>query len=224
MNAPCQALIVEDDPDQLATIVSVVRDVHLEPLPARSPDQALNKLIYHQPVLAILDLDVAGEGEARGSIDDVLLRLYQYFGGCFVIVYSERAEELHQRRKVHAIHPLAMFVSKQDGDKALSDRIHGMMSGRVGDLVVRQGVTYHEPSGRTHQHRVGVSLILGATLDQEVVLDDTDAKAARRMDAWLRRVGSQVRVVDQGRRCYALYVTEGRERVAPEPQAHEASA
>jgi hypothetical protein len=76
---------------------------------------------------------------------------------------------------------------------------------RFGDLVVKHGVTLHEPTGDVYPHRIGVSLILGATLNQEVVLDDTDAKAARRMKAWLDRVGSRVRIVDRGRRCYALH-------------------
>jgi hypothetical protein len=224
MNAPCQALILEDDRDQLANIVSAIREAHLEPLTARTTDEALSRLVYHQPVLAVIDLDAGAASGGESDVEDVLLRLYQYFGGCFVVVYSSRAGDMHERRKVHAIHPLAHFVSKSHGDQALNARIRRMLGGGFDDLVIRQGVIHHEPSGRSHQHRVGVSLIMGATLDQEVVLDDTDAKAARRMDAWLRRIGSTVRVVDQGRRSYSLQRATELERAAREARAHEASA
>ena len=208
MRAPCQALVLEDDPEQTSTIVEAMGEVYLEALPCRSPDQALNKLVFYQPVLAVLDLDMSLAPEHKHSLDDVLLRLYQYFGGCFVLVYSVRSDDILERKRVEAIHPLAMFVSKQDGVDQLVGRIRRLMGVRFGDLLVKQGMTFHEPSGEVYPHRIGVSLILGATLNQEVVLDDTDAKAARRMKAWLARVGSSVRIVDHGHRCYALHVAD----------------
>jgi len=208
VRAPCQAVVLEDDPEQMSTITEAMGEVYLEALPCRSPDQALNKLVFYQPVLAVLDLDMSLAPEHRHGVDDVLLRLYQYFGGCFVLVYSVRSDDIMERKRVEAIHPLAMFVSKQDGVDQLVGRIRKLMGVRFGDLLVKQGMTFHEPSGEVYPHRIGVSLILGATLNQEVVLDDTDAKAARRMKAWLARVGSSVRIVDHGRRCYALHVAD----------------
>ena len=206
MRAPCQALVVEDDPEQMAAITAAVRDVHLEALPCPTPERALNKLVFYQPVLAVLDLDLRATAE-RNSIDDVLLRLYRYFGSCFVLAYSVRSDDILERKKIETVHPLAMFASKHDGVGELANRIRSLMDVRFGDLTVERGVTLHEPSGGVYPHRVGVSLILGATLNQQVVLDDTDAKAARRMKAWLDRVGSRVRIVDHGRRRYALHVT-----------------
>ena len=208
MRAPCQALVLEDDPEQMAAITGAMREVYLEPLPCRTPDQALNKLVFYQPVLAVIDLDMSLAPDHSNSVDDVLLRLYQYFGGCFLLVYSVRSDDILERKKIEAVHPLAMFVSKQDGVDQLVDRIRRLMGVRFGDLIVKQGMTFHEPSGDVYPHRIGVSLILGATLNQEVVLDDTDAKAARRMKAWLDGVGSNVRIVDHGRRCYALHVVD----------------
>jgi hypothetical protein len=79
-----------------------------------------------------------------------------------------------------------------------------VMGVRVGDLVVRDGVTVHEPSGRAFRHYVGVSLVVGTVLGFEVVLDETEASAARRMRAWLRRVGSRVQVVAHSRHGYRL--------------------
>jgi hypothetical protein len=194
----------------MAVITSAMREVHLEPLPCRTPDQALSKLVFYQPVLAVLDLDASPAPGDENSLDDVLLRLYRYFGGCFVLVSADRSDEVLEHRGVEALHPLAMLVPKQDGADQLADRIRDLMAVRFGDLVLKEGVTLHEPTGDVYPHRIGVSLILGATLKQEVVLDDTDAKAARRMKLWLGRVGSRVRIVDQGRRCYALQDPEGR--------------
>ena len=116
----------------------------------------------------------------------------------------------YERKRIEGIHPLALFVSKQDGRDALIDRIRRLMGVRFGDLVVRQGMTFHEQTGESFPHTVGVSLMLGAALGQEVVLEDTEAKAARRMRTWLARVGSAVRIVDHGRRCYALHLAEAR--------------
>jgi hypothetical protein len=206
VKAPTQALILEDDPDQMARVVAAMREVYLEPLPTNSPDRALNKLNYYQPVLAVLDLDMSLAPESEHTVDDVLQRLYERCGGCFVLVYSVRADEILERKRIESIHPLATFVSKEDGAAALVERIRRMMGVRFGDLVVRRGLTLHEPSGEVFGHSVGVSLVLGAALGQEILLDDTEAKAARRMRTWLLRVGSPVQIVDQGRRCYALHL------------------
>ena len=206
MKAPCQALLLEDDPEQMRRVIQAMEEVFLEPVPAPSPDSALNKLEFYQPVLAVLDLDMSMAPGSTHTVDDVLQRLYERFGGCFVIVYSVRADEIHERKRIEGIHPLAMFVSKQDGREALIDRIRRLMGVRFGDLVVRQGMTFHERTGEAFPHSVGVSLMLGAALGQEVVLEDTEAKAARRMRTWLERVGSPVKIVDHGRRCYALHM------------------
>jgi CheY-like chemotaxis protein len=208
MKAPCEALILEDDPEQMAAVVQAMRDVHLEPLPTNSPDRALNKLRYYQPVLAVLDLDMSMAPASEHDVGDVLQALYERCGGCFVIVYSVRADEIEERKRIERIHPMAMFVSKLDGQAALIERIRRMMGVHFGDLLVRRGVTFHEPSGQTFGHRVAVSLVLGAALGQEIVLDDTEAKAARRMRGWLREVGSPVEIVDLGHRAYTLEVPQ----------------
>jgi hypothetical protein len=181
-----------------------MREVQLEPLPAISPDRALTRLKYNNPVLAVLDLDMSMAPSSKATVEDLLLQLYEGHGGCFVVVYSVRSDEILERKRVEAIHPFAMFVSKQDGTGALVDRIRRMMGVRFADLVVRRGLTTHEPSGEVFIHSVGVSLVLGAALGQEVVLQDTEAKAARRMREWLERVGSPVQLVDLGRRSYTL--------------------
>ncbi|HZV53191.1 MAG TPA: hypothetical protein VFD49_25935 [Candidatus Dormibacteraeota bacterium] len=208
MRAPAQALILEDDPEQLDRIAAAMREVHLEPIRTVSPDRALRLLRYNHPVLAVLDLDMSMAPESTATVEDLLRHLFELHGGCFVLVYSVMADEIRERKRIEAVHPFAMFVSKHDGLEALVDRIRRMMGVRFGDLHVRRGLTVHEPTGQVFLHSVGVSLVLGAALGQEVVLQDTEAKAARRMRAWLERVGSGVRLVDLGRRCYALHLAE----------------
>lgn len=208
MRAPAQVLILEDDPRQLERLAAVMRHVKLEPIATNSPDRALRRLAFNYPVLAVLDVDMSLAPDSCATVEDVLTHLYQGHGGCFVLVYSIVADEILERKRLEAIHPFAMFASKQDGTRALLDRIRRMLDVRFGDLHVSQGQTVHEPTGEVFLHSVGVSLVLGAALGQEVVLQDSEAKAARRMRAWLERLGSQVHLFDLGRRCYALHVVE----------------
>ena len=201
-----RVLILEDDPAQLAVLEHAVRELFLEPAAVRSPDQALAEL-EHGPVLALVDLDMSLAPQAEHTVDDVLRRLYERCGGCCVLVYSVHADEILERKRVERIHPLAMFMAKHDGLDALVDRVRRMLGVRFGDLAVRRGVTFHEPTGQTFGHRVAVSLLLGTATGQEVLLDEIDTKAARRLRTWLHRVGSRVRLVDHGHRCYGLHLS-----------------
>jgi len=201
-----RVLILEDDPVQLAVLEGAVRDLFLEPAGVRSPDLALAEL-EGAPVLAVIDLDMSLAPQAEHTVDEVLRRLYERCGGCCVLVYSVHADEILERKRVERIHPLAMFVAKHDGLDALVDRVRRMLGVRFGDLAVRRGVTFHEPTGQTFGHRVAVSLLLGTATGQEVLLDDIETKAARRLRTWLDRVGSRVRLVDHGHRCYGLHLS-----------------
>lgn len=86
---------------------------------------------------------------------------------------------------------------------------------RVGDLVVEDGVTVHEPSGERFSHYVGVSLLVGTVLGFTVVLDEAEADAARRMRTWLKRVGSRVQVLSSSRHGYRLWTPRDSERRRP---------
>ncbi len=209
MHAACAALILEDDPGQLAALEAAARGLFLVPRGARSPDEALAELQrYPLPVLAVIDLDMSRVPEARHTADEVLRELYEHCGGCCVLVYSVRADEILERKRVERIHPLAMFVAKRDGLDALMARVRQILGIRYGDLAVRRGMTFHEPTGQMFGHRVAVSLLVGTATGHEVQLDDLEMKAARRLRAWLREVGSDVRLVDHGHRYYGLHLRE----------------
>jgi len=120
-------LILEDDPVQLAPLEGVVRELFLEPVGVRSPDLALAGL-ERAPVLAVVDLGMSLAPRGEHTVDEVLGGLYERCGGCCVLVYSVRADEI-------------------------------------------------------------------------------ETKAARRLRNWLDRVGSRVRLVDHGHRCYGLHLS-----------------
>ncbi len=207
----CEALILEDDPAQLAALEAAARGLFLVPRGAPSPDEALAELQRRrQPVLAVIDLDMSLVPGARHTVDDVLHELYERCGGCCVLIYSVRADEILERKRVERIHPLAMFVAKRDGVDALVARVRRMLGVRYGDLAMRRGMTFHEPTGQMFGHRVAVSLLMGTATGQEVLLDGIDRKAARRLQTWLFDVGSHVRLVDHGHNCYGLHLGEHR--------------
>jgi CheY-like chemotaxis protein len=204
-----EVLVLEDDPWQCATLVAIVRDLFLSPLGARTPDQALAELERHRPVLALVDLDMSLVSGGQHGVEEVLCALYQSRGGCCTLVYSVWADDLRERKRVEQVHPLATFLSKREGQGALVERVRRMVGVRFGDLVLRRGVVFHWPSRRSFGHRVAVSLLLGAANGHEVVVDEVEARAVRRLSAWLTAVGSGVQVVDYGRRRHGLCLADG---------------
>src|SRR5262249_7236368 len=80
----------------------------------------------HQPVLALIDLDMSLAPGTRRTVDEVLEHLYEHCGGGCVLVHSVRADEILERKRVERIHPLAMFPSKCDGLDALVGRVRHM--------------------------------------------------------------------------------------------------
>ena len=206
MWAAPEVLILEDDPEQLATVERAVREAHLEPLAAPNPRRALTFLDHRDPLLAILDLDMSRvpQPERRVGVRDVLRRLQQRHVNCIPLVYSANVETIDEQAQVYAAHPQCLFQPKRHGVGRLLDRISGLLSARVGDLAVRDGVVVHLPSGETATHRVAVSLLAARRANRSLVLRDTDARAARRFAEWLGERGSTVQVRALGNRHYRL--------------------
>jgi CheY-like chemotaxis protein len=220
MWAAPEVLILEDDPEQLATVERAVRDAHLEPLAAPNPRRALTFLDHRDPLLAILDLDMSrvAHAERRVEVGDVLRRLRRTHVNCIPLVYSANVETIDAQAQVYATHPQCLFQSKRHGVSRLLDRIGGLLSGRVGDLAIREGVVVHLPSGETATHRVAVSLLAARRANRSLVLRDSDARAARRFAEWLGERGSSVQLRALGNRHYRLALREAPEgpgRAAP---------
>jgi CheY-like chemotaxis protein len=208
MLAPPEVLVLEDDPDQLNALVEAVRELGLEPLPARSPRQALSRLDHFRPILAIVDLDMsqAPAGERTISVRDVLRRLHSDHVNCIVLVYSAAVDSIDEQARIYNVHPHSLFQSKRHGVDRLVQRLNSLLSARFGDLAVRGGMVVHLPDGAVHSHRVAVSLVTATRAHRTLYLNDSDARAARRFQRWLEEVKSQARVRPLGNRFYQLAI------------------
>jgi CheY-like chemotaxis protein len=206
MVAPPEVLLLEDDLQELHALELVVRGASLEPVPASGPRQALARLDHHDPLLAVIDLDMsrAPAAERAAGVHDVLRRLRDHHVNCIPLVYSAGVETIDEQARVYECHPHALFVSKRHGLPRLLHRIEGLLGGHVGDLVLRRGVVVHQPSGRTMNHRVAVTLLAARRANRTVALRESDARAARRFAVWLDEVGSNVLVRALGSRHYQL--------------------
>lgn len=210
MIAPPEALLLEDDLEELQELGRVVREAGLEPVSTSGPRQALARLENHDPLLAVIDLDMsrAPATERGRSVNEVLGRLHSHHLNCIPLVYSAGVETIDEQARVYQSHPHALFQSKRHGFDRLLTRIESLLGGRVGDLAIRGGVVVHLPTGRTMAHRVAVTLLTAKRANRSVLLRATEARAARRFQQWLEELGSPVLVRALGGRHYQLAVRE----------------
>jgi CheY-like chemotaxis protein len=210
MIAPPEALLLEDDLEELQELGRVVREAGLEPVSTSGPRQALARLENHDPLLAVIDLDMsrAPATERGRSVYEVLGRLHSHHLNCIPLVYSAGVETIDEQARVYQSHPHALFQSKRHGFDRLLTRIESLLGGRVGDLAIRGGVVVHLPTGRTMAHRVAVTLLTAKRANRSVLLRATEARAARRFQQWLEELGSPVLVRALGGRHYQLAVRE----------------
>ena len=210
MIAPPEALLLEDDLEELGELGRVVRDAGLEPISTSGPRQALARLENHQPLLAVIDLDMtrAPASERAVAVDQVLGRLHSHHLNCIPLVYSAGVETIDEQARVYQSHPHALFQSKRHGFDRLLARIESLLGGKIGDLAVRGGVVVHLPTGSTMSHRVAVTLLTAKRANRSVVLRASEARAARRFQQWLEGLNSPVLVRALGGRHYQVAVRE----------------
>lgn len=149
-------------------------------------------------------MSLAPAAERRIGVHDILRRLHQRHVNCIPLVYSAAVETIDDQAAVYLSHPHALFQSKRHGDRHLLERVNGLLSGRVGDLAVQDGVVVHMPSGETFPHRVGVALVTARKANRALLLNESDARAARRFQEWLEARVSSVVVRPLGGRHYQL--------------------
>jgi DNA-binding response OmpR family regulator len=211
MVAPPEVLLLEDDLAELRALEATVRGARLEPIMASSPRQALSRLERHDPLLAVVDLDMSrapAHERRRAGVHDVLRRLRTHHHNCIPLVYSAGVETIDDQARVYESHPSVFFQSKRHGRERLLQRIEALLGGRVGDVALRGGIVVHLPTGRTTNHRVAVTLLAARRANRSVVLQDSDARAARRFGDWLDEIGSNVLVRALGNRHYQLATRE----------------
>jgi CheY-like chemotaxis protein len=210
--AHAEVLVLEDEPDQLRRLGAAVAATGLQPLLCEHPRKALAMLDYHRPVLAIVDLDMGKAEQTGRSVKEVLERLYERHGVCIPIVYSVNVGTVERRDWIAGLHAGALVQDKRDGEAALARRMRRLLLARYGDLLIDAGTVRHVPTGRVFAHRVGVSLLLAKRANLEVALDESEARAARRFQRWLREdVGSTVRVRPYRNRHYELELGDGQD-------------
>ncbi len=214
MVAPPEALLLEDDLEELQALGRVVKEAGLEPVTASGPRQALARLENHEPLLAVIDLDMsrAPASERTASVHEVLSRLHTRHLNCIPLVYSAGVETIDEQARVYRSHPHVLFQSKRHGFERLLERIQSLLGGSIGDLTIRRGVVVHLPTGRTMSHRVAVTLLTARRANRGAVLQASDARAARRFQKWLQELGSPVLVRALGGRHYQLAVREPPQR------------
>jgi hypothetical protein len=147
--------------------------------------------------------------ERAAGVDEVLRHLRRRHLNCIPLVYSAKVETIDDQARVYAAHPHCLFQSKRHGLDRLVERVGLLLTARVGDLTIRDGVVVHLPSGEAATHRVAVSLLAAQLANRSLVLRDSDARAARRFAGWLRERGSAVQVRALGNRHYRLARDEG---------------
>lgn len=217
--AHAEVLILEDDPEQRARIGDAISATGLIPLLAEHPRKALAMLDVHRPVLAIVDLDMSKAAQTGRTVEEVLDRLYERHGVCTPIVFSVNVGSAERRDWVAGLHAYALVQDKRDGEEALLQRTRRLLRARFGDLAIDGGAVRHLPTGSVFPHRVGVSLLLARRANLEVALDDSEARAARRFQRWLREdVASTVRVVPYRNRHYELVLVDGATARPPGPR------
>jgi CheY-like chemotaxis protein len=208
--AHAEVLVLEDEPDQLRRLGEAVGGAGLAALLCEHPRKALSMLDFHRPVLAIVDLDMSKAERTGRSVEEVLERLYERHGVCIPIVYSVNVGTVERRDWIAGLHPYALVQDKRDGEAALARRMRRLLLARYGDLVIDGGAVRHVPTGRAFSHRVAVSLLLAKRANLEVALDESEARAARRFQRWLREdAGSTVRVRPYRNRHYELELGQG---------------
>ena len=216
-NQGAEVLVLEDDPDERLQVEGVVGRLQLTPLLAGDPRQALQLLERHRPVLAVLDLNMSKAPATGRTVAEVLGELYERHGGCIPIVYSANVARVDTRDWIAAQHAFALVQDKRDGEAGLRERIGRLLRARFGDLHISGGRVRHEPTGKDFSHRVAVALLVATRAEtSDVVLDDSEGRAARRFERWLRDEVQSVVHVRHERNHYEL-VADGERRDAEGP-------
>ncbi|MBJ7603447.1 MAG: hypothetical protein JF888_09710 [Candidatus Dormibacteraeota bacterium] len=188
-----QVLIVDGDADQRAVLEGMVRLLHLMPLVAATAAEAERILLVHRPVLTLVNVDA--KGKAAAALDDLITYLYESFGDCLVLAYSKDLNSVRQRSRLEELHASVLVQDTSSGLEGLRERLGKLVRARFGDIYSEGGRVWHEKTGKTYAHRIALTLLMAAREQEvEVVLDQAEGRAARRLHKWLEAVGSDVRV------------------------------
>lgn len=211
-------LILEDDPDQLASIRGLVENSGLRAVCAESPSKAMRLMEQLPPVLAVIDRDMSKANDRDRTSLDVLAALDRRHPTCTVFVYSNAIGTLAQQAQVWAAHKSAILHEKRFGSDTLLRRVRQFVTPTVGDLEMRDGVIRNRRTGAIVTHRVSCALMMA--YPRALTLAGADqVKAAQRFRDWLSLNSRCVTLTAKGNRLYELTLDEAAyRRLIPEDQ------
>jgi CheY-like chemotaxis protein len=212
-------LVLEDDPDQLASIRALIENNGLRAVTAENPSKALRLMEQLPPVLAVIDRDMSRVSDREHTSLDVLAALDRRHPTCTVFVFSNATSSLAQQAQVWAAHKSAILHEKRFGTETLLRRIRQFVTPVVGDLEMRDGAVRQRDGDACVTHRVACALMMAypraltlATADQ--------VKAAQRFREWLQGNSACIRLTAKGNRLYELTLdVESYMRIYPDDQS-----
>ena len=212
-------LVLEDDPDQMASIRGLIENNGLRAVCAENPSKALRLMQQLPPVLAVVDRDMSLASDRDHTSLDVLAELDRRHPTCTVFVFSNAVSSLAQQAQVWAAHKSAILHEKRFGSETLLRRIRQFVTPVVGDLEMRDGAVRQRRGGATVTHRVACSLMMAYPRALTLAAAD-QVKAAQRFREWLQANSDCVQLVAKGNRLYELTVDgDAYRRAFPEDEA-----
>ncbi|HEY8740312.1 MAG TPA: response regulator [Candidatus Dormibacteraeota bacterium] len=196
-------LILEDDPDQMASIRGLIEGHGLRAVCAENPSKALRLMEQLPPVLAVIDRDMSRANDRERSSLDVLAALDRRHPTCTVFVFSNAIATLAQQAQVWAAHKSAILHEKRFGGDTLLRRIRQFVTPTIGDLEMRDGAVRNRRTGAIVTHRVACALTMAYPRALTLAAAD-QVKAAQRFREWLANNSECVSVTAKGNRLYEL--------------------
>lgn len=211
-------LVLEDDPDQMASIRTLIENNGLRAVCAENPSKALRLMEQLPPVLAVVDRDMSKAMDHDHTSLDVLATLDRRHPTCTVFVFSNAVSSLAQQAQVWAAHKSAILHEKRFGGDTLLRRIRQFVTPVVGDLEMRDGAVRQRRGSASVTHRVACALMMA--YPRAVTLATADqVKAAQRFREWLFTNSTCVQLTAKGNRLYELTVdAEACRRAFPEDE------
>jgi CheY-like chemotaxis protein/signal transduction histidine kinase/HAMP domain-containing protein len=181
-----RVLIVEDDPDQAESIVSVLRECQIEARQARSADEAVRALEGERFGCMVLDLGLPDVDGLR-LLEDLQARADIYLPP--VVVHTGRALSREETRRIR---DYAESVVLKDGRSA--ERLVDEVRLFVGQL--REKLPRHSWPPRAPEVPAVADIALMGT---KILVADDDMRTVYALSALLRGKGAEVLVAETGR-------------------------
>lgn len=189
MRAIPEALVLEDDPTQLAELAEAVSELGYDIVTARSAVDARRRLEQRGaqvlPTIGIVDWNMDMSPDQSVGIPDFLRWLRRFAPSCTVIVYTVRADLLPVHTKVRDADPWAYLQDKRDGVDSLTSRLRTMISVRIKDLVLEGSQVHSATTGKSFTHHVAMNLLLHYPEPLDLRRSVSSVRAAYRFKLWL---------------------------------------